>query len=59
MDNLTKQYCYAEKQVSKEQFLTDIYLLIKGEYIAKTHCNGEYISVELLNGQKFKIKVEG
>ncbi len=57
MDKLTKKYCTEEERISKEQFLTDIYLLIKSEYIAKIHCNGEYITVQLLNGQLFKIKV--
>lgn len=58
MDKFTKKLCTDEERISKEQFLAEIYLLVKGEYIAKTHCNGENIIVELLNGQSFKITVE-
>ena len=58
MDKFGKIYCAKEEKISKEQFLTELYLYIKSEYIATTHCNGEYISVKLLNGQSFKIRVE-
>lgn len=57
MDKFQKDLCKSEKRISKAQFLTDIFLLVKSEYLAKTHCNGEYITVELLNGQTFKIKI--
>ena len=58
MDKLTKKFCTEEKTISKEQFLTDIYLLIKSEYIAKINCNGENITVQLLNGQNFILEVK-
>lgn len=57
MDNLQKQLCKQETGYDEQQLLTDIYLYLKNEYVAKTHCNGEYVTVELLNGQKFKITV--
>ncbi len=38
--------------------MTDIYLMVRSEYIGKVGCNGEYIKVQLLNGQTFKIKIE-
>ena len=58
MDNYGKVYCRKEERISKEQFLTDIYLLIKSEYIAKINCNGERIKVELLNGQTLILRPE-
>ena len=58
MDKYGKKYCREEERISKEQFLTDIFLLIKSEYIAKTNCNGENITVQLLNGQNFILKAE-
>jgi len=58
MDKYQKDLCRSEAKISKEQFLGEIFLYVKSEYIAKTYCNGEYIKVELLNGQTFKIKVE-
>ncbi len=36
----------------------DIYLLLKSEYIAKVNSNGENVTVQLLNGQNFKLRVE-
>ncbi len=32
--------------------------MVRSEYIGKVGCNGEYIKVQLLNGQTFKIKIE-
>ena len=58
MDKFGKNYCKQEERISKEQFLMDIYLLIKSEYIAKVNCNGESIKVELLNGQTFILRPE-
>lgn len=58
MDKYGKVYCREEKRLSELQFMAEIYLMIKSEYIAKVGCNGEYIKVELLNGQTFKIKIE-
>lgn len=57
MDKITKKYCTEEKQISKEQILMDTYLLLRENYVAKLHNNGEYITIELLNGQVFKLKV--
>ena len=57
MDKFANEYCRKEEKVSKEQFLMDIYLLLKDNYIEKTHNNGEYVTVKLLNGQVFKLKV--
>ncbi len=58
MDKYGKQYCREENKISKEQFLMDIYLLLKSEYIAKVNSNGENVTVQLLNGQNFKLRVE-
>ncbi|MDE6667958.1 MAG: hypothetical protein K2K38_06395 [Clostridia bacterium] len=58
MDKYGKIYCRKEERISKEQFLMDIFLLIKSEYIAKINCNGENITVQLLNGQAFILRPE-
>ena len=57
MDNFAKEYCRKEEQISKEQILMDIFLLLKENYIAEIRNNGEYITVKLLNGQVFKLKI--
>ena len=57
MDKFAKEYCRKEEHISKEQILMDIYLLLKENYIAEIRNNGEYITVKLLNGQVFKLKV--
>ena len=57
MDKFAKEYCRKEEPISKEQILMDIYLLLKENYIAEIHNNGEYIKIKLLNGQVFKLKV--
>lgn len=53
-----KKLCGIEERMSEQQFLTDVFLLLKQEYVAKINCNGEYISVKLLNGQTFTITVK-
>ena len=57
MDKFAKEYCRKEERISKEQILMIIFLLLKENYIAKLHNNGECITIELLNGQVFKLKV--
>lgn len=57
MDKFGKEYCRKEEKISKEQFLMDVYLLLKENYIAEIRNNGEYITVKLLNGQVFKLKI--
>lgn len=58
MDKIRKKLCTEEENISEQQFLTEIYLYIKSEYIADVHCNGENISVRFLNGQKFEISLK-
>ena len=58
MDQLRKKLCTEEERISEQQFLTELYLFLKSEYIADTHNNGEKISVKFLNGQKFEIRLK-
>lgn len=53
-----KKLCAVEEEISEQQFLTDVYLLLKQEYVAKINCNGEFISIKLLNGQNFIVTVK-
>lgn len=57
MDKLRKTLCAEEEKFSEQQFLTEIYLLLKSEYIAYVHNNGEKITVKFLNGQEFEIRL--
>ena len=56
MDKFAKEYCRVES-ISKEQVLLDTYILLKENYVAKINNNGEYITIEFLNGKVFKLKV--
>ena len=56
MEKYAKDYCKREV-ISREQVLLDTYMLLKENYIAKLNNNGEYITIEFLNGQVFRLKV--
>lgn len=58
MDKFGKKLCTEENHISEQQFLVELYLLLKSEYIAGIHNNGEKISVKFLNGQKFEIRLK-
>lgn len=58
LDDLIVEMCKNEKFFSKEQLLAEIYSILSGEYIANFDYAVGYLSIEFLNGQKFKIFLE-
>lgn len=58
MDIFRKRLCTEENHISEQQFLVELYLFLKSEYIAEIHNNGEKISIKFLNGQEFEIRLK-
>ncbi len=55
MNKDIKELCTQESKINADNLLTDIFLLLKNNYVAKVHCNGEKITLDFLNGQHFEV----